>query len=244
MLDTNGEKALLARGLTPPQVTRLYRDKSDAPVTQFAHAMMICDSLASIEAGVLHTDVAFIPWMKIVETAPVEKPLKFPIEIKHDGMSYSGFLNPDGLFGLRYSDGKTAYFALEAEHYNPIRPTNLKRASTLKKLLGYRDIVRNQVYKHQLGIGNLRVLVVAPNPTRTLHQVELLEELVGKSHLFLFHPIPVQEELYKAPPPFPELFDAPWMRAGLEPEQINGSTLRTSGRPEHNHRSGELRPQA
>ena len=226
MLDTKGERALSDRGLTPPQVTRLYRDKSDASVKQFAHAMMICDSLASIEAGVLNTDVEFIPWIKIVEKAPVEKPLKFPINIKHDGMSYDGFLNPDGFFGLRYADGKTAYFALEAEHFNPIYPSNLRRASTLKKLLGYRDIVRNQVYKSQLGIGNLRVLVLAPNPTRSKHQAELLETLVGSSHLFLFHPIPVQEELYKAPPPFPELFEAPWMRAGLEPEQINGHSLR------------------
>lgn len=243
MLDTKGQQLLSDRGLASPLITRLYRDRTDAPIRQFAHAMMICDTLASIEAGAIQAGITFIPWTEIVKDKK-GNPLKFPISIVHNHESHNGFLVPDGLFGLDYGDGKIAYFALEAEHYNPIRPTNLKRASTLKKLLGYRDIVRNQVYKHQLGIGNLRVLVVAPNPTRTLHQVELLEELVGKSHLFLFHPIPVQEELYKAPPPFPELFDAPWMRAGLEPEQINGNTLRTSGKSKYDHCSGELRSQA
>lgn len=226
-LDTKGEKLLAERGLAPAQVTRLHRDKSDAPHKQFAHAMMICDTLASIEIGAIAAGVEFIPWTDIVANCDDPKPLNLPCTISHKGETLSKNVIPDGLFGLEYSNGKTAYFALEAEHYNPIEPKTLNRASTLRKFLSYRDIVKNQVYKQKLQVGNLRVLVVAPTPARSTHQVELLERLVGKSHLFLFHPVPVQEELLKAPPPFPELFTAGWHRAGLPAERINEPTMQS-----------------
>lgn len=229
-LDTKGEQLLADRGLAPAQVTRLHRDKSDAPHKQFAHAMMICDTLASIEIGAKHAEVTFIPWTDIVARCTDEKPLSLPYTITHTFGDRTETLTknaiPDGLFGITYEDGKTAYFALEAEHYNPIEPTTLHRTSTLRKLLSYRDIVSKQVYKQKLQIGNLRVLVVAPTPAKSIHQMELLERLVGKSHLFLFHPVPVQEELLQSPPPFPELFTANWHRAGLDPERIDAPTLR------------------
>jgi hypothetical protein len=229
-LDEKGEKLLAERDLAPAQATRLHRSKSDAPVKQFAHAMMICDTTASIEIGAKAAGVTFVPWTDIVDGLEADKPLKLPAHVSHTFGStreaFDTFIVPDGLFGLRYPDGRTAYFALEAEHFNPIKPTTLRRASTLKKLIAYRDIVAKQVYKQQLGIGNLRVLVVAPTTARTTHQVELLEELVGKSHLFLFHPVPVQEELLHSPPPFPELFTADWARAGLPREKISEPTAK------------------
>lgn len=44
--------------------------------------------------------------------------------------------------------------------------------------------------------------------------MELVVEEVGQSNLFLFNRIPVQEEIFKAPQPFPELFTGEWQRAG------------------------------
>lgn len=222
-LEPAGLKWLYDSGIEVDPVTNLYRKKGDGPSKNFAHAMMICDTLASLEIGARQAGIEFIPYSKIIE-GKGDNPLKLPISISYNKEKLNTFLVPDGLFGLRYQDGKTAYFALEAEHYNPIRPTTIKRASTLKKLLGYRDIVKQQVYRTQLGIGNLRVLVVAPTVARTTHQVELLEELTGKSHLFLFHPVPVQEEIHGTVPPFPELFTATWAQAGLPGVRIDVPT--------------------
>ena len=220
-LDKKGADVLKER---LPEATRLVRKRYDVPVKNFGHAMMICDTMASIELGINQTDCELITWQEIVERAGGENPMKLPCDIEHrfNGslVRKSTFLHPDGLFGIRYPDGNTSFFALEAEHFNPINPTNLDRASFLKKFLGYRDIVKSGVYKKQLSIPNVRVLVVAPTAAKIQHMQELVVELVGQSNLFLFAQIPVQEEIFKAPPPFPELFEQEWQRAGHEPTNI------------------------
>ncbi len=135
-------------------------------------------------------------------------------------MRTSTFLHPDGLFGIRYPNKKVAFFALEAEHFNPIKPSNLDRASFLKKFLGYRDIIKTGAYR-QLGIPNLRILVVAPTSEKLKHMKEFVVDEMGQSNPFLFNNIPVQEEIFKAPAPFPELFMKEWERAGKDAITIN-----------------------
>ena len=80
---------------------------------------------------------------------------------------------------------------------------------------------RSGAYKKQLNIPNLRVLSVFPTKTRTQHAKELVEEIAKTSNLFLMQDVPVQEELWKAPQPFPELFEAKWKRGGLVPVSID-----------------------
>jgi hypothetical protein len=189
---------------------------TDGPIKNFGHAMMVCDTLASLHAGTLGTPVEFIPWTEIVARTTHVKPMKLPFKAEWKGQVLHSFVVPDGLFGLRYPNGQVSFFALECEHYNPIEPKDLNRASFLKKLLAYRDIQRTKVFKDQLRIPNLRVLIVAPTKQRIAHMIELTERIATQSNLFLFHDIPVQEELLKAPPPFPELFTEEWCRAGLE----------------------------
>lgn len=216
MLAPKGEQYLLERGRSPKAITRLYRQMTDGPVKNFGHAMMICDTLASIHAGSLSTPVDFIPWTEIVTRTTHVKPMKLPFKATWKEQLIHSFIVPDGLFGLRYPNGQASFFVLEAEHFNPIEPKDLNRASFLKKLLAYRDIQKSKVFKDQLRIPNLRVLIVAPTQARIASMVALTECVASQSNLFLFHDIPVQEELLKAPPPFPELFTAPWRRAGLE----------------------------
>lgn len=208
-----GEQVLHTHGRFPATLTRLHRHSKDAPVKNFAHAMMICDALASIEIG-LKEKAELIPWTAIIERTTVPEPLKLPFETVYQGKSLRGVLVPDGLFGIRYPDQTVSFFALEAENFNPVEPKDLKRASTLKKLLGYHDIITRKRYD-QLGISNLRVLFVFPTKARATHARELAERLYGRSNAFLFHDIPVQELLPVAPPPFPELVTANWMRAGM-----------------------------
>lgn len=225
-LDGKGSELLLERGIKEFEITRLYRQKTNAPVKNFAHSMMICDTMASLEIGIKATDCELISWQEIVKRTDQNEPMKLPCTISHTfaGNKYDRketAIIPDGLFGIRYPANKVSFFALEAEHYNPIEPKNLDRASFLKKILAYREIVKTGVYKQKLKIPNLRVLVVSPTTQRVKHQMELTERITGGSNLFLFHDVPVQEELYSAPPPFPELFIAKWKRAGREDVRIN-----------------------
>lgn len=210
-----GEQLLRDHDRHPLKVTRLYRGNTDAPVKNFAHAMMICDTTASIEIGLKKTDCEFIPWTTIVERVDHPEPMRLEFTAHHNGKTVNGKLVPDGLFGIRYPNGQASFFALEAENFNPIEPKDLGRASTLKKLLAYHDIITKKSYK-QLGIPNLRVLFTFPTQERTNHAVELAERLYTSSNMFLFHPIPVQELLFIAPPPFPELVTSKWERAGLQ----------------------------
>jgi hypothetical protein len=217
MLAPKGEQYLLERGKDPLSITRIYRHEKNGPVKNFSHAMMTCDTLASIHAGANKAGVEFIPWSTIVARCDHINPMKLPCHLVHEGQVRDTWIVPDGLFGLRYPNGQVSFFVLESEHYNPIEPKTLDRASYLKKLIAYRDIHRTGVYKHQLKIPNMRVLVTAPTKTKVENMMALTLRLAGQTNLFLFHDIPVQEELMKAPPPFPELFTAEWKRAGLEP---------------------------
>lgn len=210
-----GEQLLTDHGRHPLKATRLHRGKGDAPVKNFAHAMMICDATASIEIGCKQHGLEFIPWTDIVSKVDTDDPMRLEFSTSYQGKRVEGKLVPDGLFGIRYPDNSVSFFALESEHFNPIEPADLKRASFLKKALAYHDIIKNKKYK-QLNIPNLRVLFTFPTKTRTKHAVELTERLYSNTNAYLFHDIPVQEELLKAPPPFPELLTSSWKRAGME----------------------------
>ena len=216
-----GEQLLIDHDRHPLKVTRLHRQQGDAPVKNFAHAMMICDTLASIEIGLKGTDCEFIPWTAIVDRVEHADPMRLEFATTYQGKAVQGKIVPDGLFGIRYPNKQVSFFALEAENFNPLEPKDLGRASTLKKLLAYHDIISKKTYK-QLGIPNLRVLFAFPTKERTNHAVELAERIYKQSNMFLFHDIPVQELLFIAPPPFPELVSSQWKRAGNDSTPLYG----------------------
>jgi hypothetical protein len=224
-IDTKGIDTLAERGISPDYVTHLHRQKNDAPVHQFAHDMMICDTLASIEVGCREAGLRFIPWTEIIARTTAPKPMKLACTVAHDfGTHRENFethLVPDALFGVQYRDGKVAFFALECERRSPKDVKKLTRSSSLKKLIGYRDIIRRGEYKDQLAIRNLRVLMVAPTPTMMRNILDLAERVVGPSPVFLFNVMPVQEDLYKAPPPNPALFTDEWHRSGMPPIRLD-----------------------
>lgn len=180
---------------------------------------MICDTLASIEIGLKDTGCEFIPWTEIVSKVDHDDPMRLEFSTTYEGKRVSGKIVPDGLFGIRYPNGLVSFFALEAENFSPIEPKSLERSSTLKKLLAYTDIIKNKTFK-QLGIPNLRVLFVYPTAIRSGHAHELAVKLFTESNMFMFNDIPVQEMLFKAPPPFPDLVTSKWLRAGLEPKEL------------------------
>jgi hypothetical protein len=145
---------------------------------QFAHQLMICDCLASVELGVRqNTALRFISWQEILAKAPEvtcskDNPFAIPITISHTGPG-SGVTHtadvkvvPDGLFGLEYArDGQKLYrfFALEADRNTmPIKRANLEQTSYPRKVLAYRMIISRDVHRSHLGLPNLLVLRVRP----------------------------------------------------------------------------------
>lgn len=211
-------------------VTPNYGAMRMAGGKEFKHSLMICETLSSLELGAKEAGVRFISWEEIVpdgERFEFRADFTYPTSRGPKHVT-NHRVKPDGFFGLEYQNGKKAYFALETQNTSPNRPDTDRRAavrsSAMKKFLSYRDIVSKQMYK-ELGIGNMRVLVVAPSKTKLDNQLAVLKELTAASHLFLGQVIPVYGAKFTQPRPFPELFNAPWLRVGLPPEKINAPTI-------------------
>ena len=234
-LDHKSEQLLRDLGLQDNNVSDLVRRGRMGANRQFAHAMMICDTLSSIELG-LTRNVRFITWQEILERAPQQtknapNPFAIPVSISYTFPRTKKThraqikLVPDGLFGLEYTEhGKSSYrfFALEAERKNRVNCSNLHQTSWLKKVLAYREITANKIYKSHFGLPNLMVMAVTPTQARIETMKTLIMDITKKgSNMFLFRHISVLGYDFHAPQPMPDLFTLPWQRAGREDFQIN-----------------------
>lgn len=207
-----------------PEATNLIRKVTDAPVKNFSHSMMICDALASLELGARAAGCTFMTQGEILAKVDGDNPMKLPCSIKHKfpngtTQALDTFIIPDGVFAIGYPNGRTRLFLLEAEHYNPLNPTNIYRASFLKKILAYTDIKAKKAIR-QLGKSSFNVLFVFPTKTRSENAMAVVEAVLGQSELFLLSSQPVQEEIWKSPDPYPELFNGLWLRGGHPPFSI------------------------
>ena len=222
------EDLLEEQGLLGPQTTWLLRGRMGAH-RQFAHSLMICDILASVELGIRETDnLRFIGWQEILARAPeatkrLQNPFSIPVNIAHtaaSGKTHSAktAIIPDALFGIEYTTaGKKTYrwFAVEADRRTmPVFRTNLQETSFLKKILSYRDIRQNELYKSHFGISNLMVLTVTTNETHMQHIKELVGKITGGSKMFCFKTMPSLGDMAKAPAPTPDMLTKPWARVG------------------------------
>lgn len=204
---------------------------------EWDHYMMVTDLLANIAAGARKSDIRFIPAEEIALGATVDDPFIFPRRTKAKERKTQRYqpltILPDGMFGLEYPNGKKAYFAIEAEHNKPHdRAPGKKGNSTRKKFEQYIDLDIKAVYE-RLGIGNIRVLVVAPTPTQIRSKFAVGQRVVDHSHLFLGHWLPTAGE--RDVPILPEIIDAPWLRIGLPEEHINAPATRTVEKTHRSH---------
>jgi hypothetical protein len=188
---------------------------------QFAHALMICEILASIELGTRYLpQLRFIPWPEILAKAPeatrtAQHPLRLPI-----AEGRGGYLIPDAVFGLEYGiDSRKTYrfFALEADRNTmPIARSTPEQSSYRAKLLGYREIVTRQIHRMHLGVPNLLILTVTTNRARQEHMLSSLAKLSsGGSTAFLFKTMGASDNHLT-----PELLSEGWERAGHPPISI------------------------
>lgn len=236
-----GEAALDEPGIELDNVTDLGCSDKRSSDKDFAHMLMICDTLASIEIGTRRTaNIRFIPWFEILRKAPPARrqlggPLTLPVRISHRFVSNRQFhqekfnLMPDGLFGLEYqqASGEKLYrfFALEAERRNRVHTNSLKGSSYLKKILAYQYVLENRIFESHLGLPNLLILTVTPNAARIQTMKEALTDVYGPGGCanFLFQAIPVHGETCRSYNGFPDLFSEPWERARHGPFYIDQS---------------------
>ncbi len=216
------------------EATNLIRARSETPVVQFSHAMMICDTLSSIEIGVRKAGLSFITEAELTADSTVDDPLRLPVTLDHrfpngNREHVKTHARPDAVFGIKYADGRTRLFLLECEHYSPTVRNTFKGTSTLKKVVAYRYLRSSTVLLDHLGKKRFTVLFVFPyqpeaeakeiaqdKPVTLISKAEqLIIGISGAGDLFYLKTVPLQEELLAAPHEYPELmFDAPWLVPG------------------------------
>ena len=237
-LDDKGEQVLRDRSLIHSDSPLLKKGRTGA-YRQFAHELMICDCMASIELGVRQDpSLRFISWQEIIAKVPertrqLDNPFAIPVSISHTFLRTGTIqradikIVPDGLFGLEYRhDGQTAYrfFALEADRNTlPVKRSDLRLTSYLKKLLAYRQIAAQNIHRTHLGLPNLLVLNLTTNEPHMRNVMALVEELAHerRSKLFLFKTMSSLGNFEKAPAPTPHVLTGPWERVGVEPFSID-----------------------
>ena len=179
---------------------------------QFGHAVMICESVASIELAVrARSDLRFIPWAEILQRAPAAtraSPAPFRIPLGDTA------LIPDALFGLEYRTGagkSYRFFALEIDRGTmPVHRTDAAQTSYLAKLAAYQSLVERRLHKQHWGISSLFVLTITTGPERVANMLRgAMKQNVGP--LFLFKAA-TPETLVT---PMCGLLSEPWERAAL-----------------------------
>lgn len=192
-----------------------------AATRQFAHSLMTCEILASIEIGIRrHPGLRFIPWPEILAKAPAETrmsaaPFRFPASTS------SGEIVPDGLFGLEYAaNGVKAYrfFAVEADRGTmPVIRSDSSQTSCVGKLAAYREFLLRRGYKGHLGIPNLLVLLITTGSHRLDEILRRFGDQAGGGSAFLFKAIEPSELCF---PTTKLIFDS-WLRIGAAPLRID-----------------------
>lgn len=227
-LDARGEEVLRSLGIVNHDSSLLSRGRMGA-YRQFAHQLMICECMASIDLGVRQQpSLRFISWREMVSKTPtassaITNPFEFSVLILHNGQSVETKVVPDGVFGLEYSANSEKmyrFFALEVDRNTmPLVRSNLAQTSYLKKILAYRAIAAQNLQKTQLGIPNLFVLTLTTNEQHMKNIMALVAQVAseGKSKLFLFKTSDSTCAFQKAPGPMTQALTEPWQRVGYDP---------------------------
>lgn len=184
------------------------------PARQFAHAVLICECLASFELAIrMIPNLRFIPWSEI--RARIRERSGSD---ERRSMQSANAVIPDGLFGLEYaSAGKKLYrfFALELDRGTmPIARNGQKQTSILEKLRGYQQIAQHDLQRERWGIPNLMVLMVTTTEDRKSDMIRKCASL-GPAPQILFKALGEWQNK-----PDVDLLAAAWERVALPPLSI------------------------
>lgn len=174
-LTPKGLALLGVSDMMPLRATTLSRRGNIGRTQQFAHAMMIVDTLTTIELATRDLpDQRFVSVDEILKRAPentqnAKNPLAAPVTI-HPHKDFPDIITPwkthvipDGLFGIEYLvDNKKRYrfWALECERTSPARRSHTRASSLMRKRAAYQALISSQGYKAHWGIPNLKLHLV------------------------------------------------------------------------------------
>jgi hypothetical protein len=161
------------------------------------HTLAVAEVMVAFEVSCRGREgVRFIPPEEVLAGAPestrrLRLPFRWQVEVRQGGKSYRLGVEPDGVFGMRFTDpseGKRAvYFFLEADRGTmPVVRKGLGQTSFARKLLSYHETRRQEIQRAHFGILNFRVLTVTTTKERVEHLVEACQSFPGSGRLFLF----------------------------------------------------------
>lgn len=227
-LDSNGERALQQHGYFDEDeaIAWLRRERKDGRV-DFAHAVMICEALASIEFGIKEKPgLRFIPWREIHKRMPeATRNSKLshclPVSISHTigGKEHRSTkaLMPDAVFGIEIVGVGARFFALECDRdHEPLVRSNLEQTSYLRKILQYQAVMKEKTYRSHWGLPNLLALNLTTTSFHMTKIKELVAELIeGKGASYqLFKTMPSLGDFAPPEPPTGRLLNEAWQRVG------------------------------
>ncbi len=187
---------------------------------QFAHSLMICEVLASVELATMGMpDLRFIPLPEILAKAPESaRGTSFPLRIPL-GAGNGSHIVPDAIFGLEYRSRDRRFyrfFALEADRGTmPVVRTQSASTSYLTKLFAYERAISGKTYRAQLGVPNLIVLTVTTSAARQDAMLDAIAQAPGDFSPFFFAAAPALTE------PDLDLIHRPWNRSKGDPIAID-----------------------
>lgn len=191
---------------------------------QFRHSAMSAHITASIElACAQDRTLRFISEQEIMAHSP-NKTRAIPCTVRHPSDRseiYKGVVIPDAIFGIEFVGKGKRYYFLEADRGTetiwPLGKHPLKDVSYLRKVLQYREVIGNGVYKDFFGItGGVVVL----NVVTILSRLKEISSVIGEvsngtgSTYMLFNCMEQFGHFFKVPPPTPKLLTMPWPRVG------------------------------
>jgi hypothetical protein len=209
--------------LAPKALRELSHPKKWEGDHDFWHRLMVTDIVLSFEIACKQRGLRFRHRRDLIGL----EPFSFDTDVKYTHPSgrhetYQGRLEPDDLFAI-----EDTYFVLEADRHNePITRGHFNTSSYLRKLLQYRDVLKNGKYKHLFP--NLIVLNITTSVEHAQNIMRFMDEtLESYSQAMLFKGIPVLGSRDTYPEPLTHLLAEPFDRVGHEPFIIEKEVLWT-----------------
>lgn len=219
------------KGIRLMQQHGLLGERHRTP-SNFAHELMTCQLMASIEIGARETGARLIGWSEILdsrslpdETRYSPKPYQIPVTVTLDGAAVATHVAADGMpFGIgRSLAGQAAYFfcpGIETDcGTEPIDASDFQRSSLYKKFVLYLAVEAQAIYRTHFGFPNLYVPIVTTNAARLSSMMRLLERMtggLGSKHI-LFKVFPAFTSPEKPPAPSGHMLTEDWQRVGHPP---------------------------
>lgn len=170
-LSSRGKKLLKERNYLPEQAVVFPEHTNGGARKQFLHSLKISQAICKVEVDTLQEPNQRFVCLDEIRKHQLSKgkhfqlefPVTIPISKDNPNTAYRTTVQPDGLYGIEYSEsGKKLYrfFAVEVELSSPAKRTNLRNSSTLKKQLAYNATLKSGTYKEAIGVPNLFLKII------------------------------------------------------------------------------------